>query len=176
MKKGVKIFDKKGKKAQQIMGLSFGVIFSIILIVFFIVIAGIVINSFLKTGKCVKLGQFVDRFDKKIEEAWNSQGITTGFNGNLPSQIKYVCIFNLSDSTRGDFQEIGGDLEIYFGRNVNTFLYPLEEACQIPVHNIKHLDINKITTNNNPNCFAIRKGKFSVEIEKGLNDRFVTVK
>lgn len=166
----------KEKKAQQIMGMPFEVIFSIILIIFFIVIAGIVINSFLETGKCVKIGRFVYRFDKKIEEAWNSQGIKTRFNSDLPSQIKYVCIFNLSDDIRGGFQEIGEDLEFYSGKNVNTFLYPTEKACQIPDHNIKHLDINKITVNSNPNCFVVQKEKLSIEIEKGLNDRFVNVK
>jgi len=56
------------KRGQQILGMSFGVIFSIILIVFFIVVAGIVINSFLKTGDCAKMGIFLDRFGSDVKK------------------------------------------------------------------------------------------------------------
>jgi len=44
----------KQKRSQQILGLSFGMIFSIFLIIFFIMIAFIVIKQFLGVQDCTK--------------------------------------------------------------------------------------------------------------------------
>ena len=60
----------KSKRSQETLGIGFGVIFSIILIVFFIVIAGIVIKSFLDIKKCAELGIFVDRFGSEVKKTW----------------------------------------------------------------------------------------------------------
>ena len=160
---------------QYILGMSFGVIFSIILIVFFVVIAGIVINAFLKTGDCAKMGIFLDRFSSDVKKTWNSQFDSHTFKGNLPSGIDYVCFANLSQSNRGEFEDIGFDLGLYEGRKANIFFYPTSKACEMPHNFVNHLDLEKITRLKNPNCVEVQKGKITINLEKGLNDRFVNV-
>src|SRR3989344_4168341 len=120
---------KEGKKGEGSLGISFGVIFSIILIVFFILIAGIVINSFLGSQKCAQVGIFVDNFGSEIEKSWSSPKVNSIFNGKLPSGIEYVCFMDLDKSVKGDFRAIGIELGRYGGGDENMFLYPVESSC-----------------------------------------------
>ena len=167
----------KSKRSQETLGIGFGVIFSIILIVFFIVVAGIVIKTFLDTKKCAELGIFVDRFGSEVEKTWNSQSYKGQFKGNLPGSIDYVCFANLSNSISGEFEEEGYDIALYEGRRANTFFYlPEKIACGFPFYNTRHLDIEKITAINNPNCFEVKKGKISFELEKELDDKLVNIR
>lgn len=161
---------------QETLGISFGVIFSIILIVFFIIVAGIVIKSFLDTKKCAELGIFIDRFDDDVKKTWNSQSFSGEFKGNLPVSISYVCFANLSNSIKGKFENQGYDISLYEGRIVNTFFYPINKACEMPFNQINHLDIERITKINNPNCIAVDNGKIKMNIEKDLSDRLVDIK
>ncbi len=165
----------KSKRSQETLGIGFGVIFSIILIVFFIVIAGIVIKSFLDTKRCAELGIFVDRFGSEVKKTWNSQSYKGQFKSNLPGSIDYVCFANLSNSISGEFGDEGYDIALYEGRKANTFFYPTNKACEMPFNQINHLDLERITRVNNPNCVPIVKSRIVLEIEKGLNDRFVNV-
>ena len=165
----------KNKRGQGIFGISFGTIFSVILIVFFIVIAFIVINSFLKTQKCAKIGLFIQDFKAEINSAWNSQSSSFESSLNLPSNLDYVCFANLSSDFKGEYLDIGDEIGIYQGQNANLFLYPKKNTCDMPYHNIGHLDIGKITTLNNPYCIAVDDGKIVIQIEKGFNEALVQV-
>ena len=100
----------KNKKGQEVLGLSFGIIFSIILIVFFIVIAGIVIKSFLGAQDCARLGIFIDRLEKDVDKSWNSPSDSHTFKGDLPSKIDYICFGNLTEASKGEFKDIGYEL------------------------------------------------------------------
>jgi len=159
--------EKKG----QILGLPFSVIFSLFLIIFFIVIAVMVINVLLKTQKCTQVKMFVDDFQPAIDSAWNSQGISDDFKRTLPSNIDYVCFANLSKKL--DDNQISFDISVF--EEDNMFLYPLQKACEIPNHNIKHLDIEKITSLKNPYCIPVENGQIVIQIDKGFNDRFVSI-
>jgi hypothetical protein len=158
----------QSKRSQETLGISFGVIFSIILIVFFIIVAGIVIKSFLDTKKCAELGIFIDRFNSHVENTWNSQSYSGEFKGNLPKKINYICFANLSNSIKGDFENQGYDISLYEGRRANTFFYPMNEACEMPFNQIEHLDLERITKNNNPNCILVYEGRAILKIEKIL--------
>jgi len=171
-----KRIGKISKKGQETLGISFGVIFSIILIVFFIIIAFIVIRSFLKVGDCAEMGIFVDKFNSDIKKTWNSQFDAHVFKGNLPSSLEYVCFANLSKSSRGEFELIGYDLGLFEGKNANMFFYPTSKACEMPYNNVPNLDLDEITRLKNPNCFPIQGGRININVEKGLNDRFVKIR
>jgi hypothetical protein len=167
-----KVMNKSG---QETLGISFGVIFSIILIIFFIVVAGIVIRSFLGTKNCAEIGIFVDRFESEVKKTWNSQSFKGQFNGILPTSIDFVCFGNLSNSITGPFQDEGYDIGLYEGRRANTFFYPTTKACEMPFVQINHLDVDRITGTNNPNCIPVDKGRIVIDIEKGLTDRLVNI-
>ena len=165
----------KQKRGQQVFGMSFGTIFSILLIIFFIVIAIIVINAFLKTQKCAEVGIFIDDFQIEIDKTWNSQKSEFEFESNLPSKLDYVCFANLSNNFQGNYADIGAEIGVYQGYDANLFLYPIENACDMVHHNIKHIDIDKITRFENPYCIGIDNGKISIKIEKDFNEALVSV-
>ena len=169
------------KRGQQVFGMSFGVIFSIILIVFILVVAGIAINHFLNLKKCTQLGLFIEDFSNEggdIYTAWNSQKFTDEFDYALPSSLDYVCFANLSNTVKGGSVEnkVYSDISIYKLSSGNMFFYPKEKACNMPYVNVKHIDINKITESKNPYCIPIKNSKITIQIEKGFNEGLVTLK
>lgn len=165
-----------GKKAQEVFGLSFGMIFAIILIVFFIIIAGIAINAFLKSANCTKVALFVDDFKDKINEAWISDGIKDSFNGNLPNGIEKVCFANLTIPYSGKDASLGDELGLY--EDENMFLFPMKKACGNPAYLIEHLNLDLITNNGkeNPYCIDADSGKIIIGIEKESNEMLVRVR
>jgi len=171
--------QKRGKRAQgSIFGMSFTTIFSIILIVFFIVIAFIVINKVLEISKCGKIGIFKDDLQDNIDSAWNSQEKSAPItNKNLPSEIKYVCFANLSkDASGGDLEkEIYNEISIWEYTGDNMFFYPRDKACKMPNHEIKHIDLEYLTKTRNPKCFPVEKGKIDLRVEFGPGMRLVKI-
>lgn len=170
-----KIVKKLDERGQQILGMSFGFIFSIFLIVFFILIAFIVIKQFLSAKDCTLLGIFLDSFKADIKKSWNSQIDSHTFRGNLPTKITHVCFTDLTKPIKGNFVDIGHSLTVYEGKEINTFFYPTGKACEIPAHNVPHLDIETITKTHNPFCINVVKGTIFIEVEKELNDPLVKV-
>ena len=165
----------KSKRSQEIFGISFGMIFSIFLIIFFIIIAFIVIKEFLYAQDCAEIGIFVDNLKTDVKKTWNSPIDSHTFSGNLPSEIKYVCFSDVSLPFKGEFQEIGDELGLYEGKNANLFFYPTGKSCELPYHNIPNIDIEKIIIRENPNCIEVKKGKIEIKIAKDLNDKFVNI-
>ena len=165
----------KSKRSQQILGLSFGVIFSIILIIFFILITFIVIKSFLSTKSCAQLGIFKSKLENEVKNSWNSQYVSSKFKGVLPSKVKKVCFSDLSSQFKGVNRDIGEEFSVYEGNNKNMFFYPIESACEIPAHNIPHINLDLLTINENPYCINVENGIIEIQIEKKINDRLVSL-
>jgi hypothetical protein len=166
------------KRSQSVFGMSFGTIFSILLIIFFIIIAFIAIRHFLNLRDCAKIGLFVDDFQEKIDKAWSSQKSGFSFTGSLPSNLDYVCFANFSRPINGNDVErkIGNEISVYKFSEGNMFFYPRENSCNMPYIRIKHINIEEITKIRNPYCIKIESGKIIVEIEKDYNDALVSIK
>ena len=163
-------------KAQQVMGLSFGVIFSMILIVFFIAITFYIINKFMYSSQCAQLGLFIDDLRSNVNNAWNSQKDDFIIKKSLPKKIEYVCFADMTKPRKGKFQEIGFELWRYKGTGSNALFYPAKKACQTPHFNVEHLDMEYITSKNNPYCKKVKDGIIELKILKGYNDRYVKIK
>ena len=160
------------KRGQHTMGLPFGMIFAIFLIVIFIVIAFIAINHFLDIGECSSVGMFYDELQKEVDAVWASQESTGDFEINLPSGILKICFANLSadiTNTGKDYEAIE-DYEVY---EANVFILPPEKACNMPYKMIGHINITKITESQNPKCFDVSR---DLIIEKGFYEKFVMIK
>jgi|TARA_Y100000310_G_scaffold328329_1_gene396300 hypothetical protein len=170
---GRKRFDKKG---QEVLGMGFGMIFSIMLIVFFVLIAFIVIKEFLGARDCASVGIFVDKFKTDVKKTWNSQIDSHVFPGVLPSGIDYVCFGDVSLPFKGDYLGFGDELGLYEGKEANMFFYPTGKSCQLPFHNVPQIDIERIIRNQNPYCIEVDNGIVKIQIEKDLNDMFVNVR
>lgn len=173
-KRGGKLFQNK--KSQQTLGLSFSVIFSILLIVFFILIAFIAINAFLKTKDCAQIGIFINNFETEINKAWDSQKDSFEFRERIPSKLDYVCFANLSKRIKGEWDYVGEKISIYKGAQATLFFYPPGKACEIPYKNVRHLNIEGVTDSDNPYCIKIEDGVAKIRIEKGFNDALVSVR
>ena len=163
------------KRSQQILGISFGVIFSLILIVFFIAIAFIVIKHFLTLQNCTELGIFVDNFKADVQKSWSSPIDSHVFPGNLPSSIEYVCFADFSRSLKGKNSDIGNELSLFEGKNAQLFFYPSSKACDMPYHPIAHLNMDVILLKDNPYCIPVTDGSVKILIKKDSGEALVTV-
>ncbi len=155
------------------MSLPFGMIFSIILIVFFLAAAFIGIKYFLNIQKCANIGLFISDFQDEVDRAWNTQESSFVFKTNLPSEITYVCFANLSMPFSGNSAEkdIFSALKKYPDYSDNLFFYPRDSACETPVTYIKHLNM---TGMRNPYCIA-SSGNIEIKISKSFYDALVKV-
>ncbi len=158
-------------RGQQAIGMSFGMIFAIFLIVIFVAIAFIAIKHFLSIGKVATVGMFYDDLQDAVDDAWNGQSSSSEFSIKLPSEIKQVCFANLSAPiTNGLAYE---EIEIYELQDANTFLVPPGEVREIaPWKLTKHLDIASMTEEKNPYCVDATE---KIIIKKGFYDKFVSI-
>jgi hypothetical protein len=165
------LFIVMQKKAQQVMGMSFGMIFSLFLIVIFIAIAFIAIKAFLGTQEAVNAGLFYQELQEEVDASWNGQASEANFKINLPSKITKVCFANLSAEITGSKEEYG-QIENYEVYDANVFLIPPKNARDLAYKSIDHLDIEKITSNENPYCVD---SSSSLSIKKDFYDKLVFV-
>jgi len=167
-----KLWKKKfEKRGQQAVGMSFGMIFAIFLIIVFVVVAFISIKHFLSLGQTATVGAFYEDLQNGVDDAWNGQSSSSEFTIRLPDAIRQVCFANLSAPiTNGAAYE---KIEIYELQDANTFLIPPGEVREIPPWKlIHHLDIAAITLDENPYCVDATK---KIIIKKGFYDKFVSI-
>ena len=162
------------KKAQHTIGMPFGMIFAIFLIVVFVVIAFIAVNYFLDIGKCSGVGMFYDELQDKVDEAWTSQSSDFEFEVNLPTGVQKICFSDLNaditDISDEDYIQIK-DYDVY---EANTFLVPPGKSCNMQWKMINHINITEITSGKNPYCIDITKRNI-LRIKKDFYDRSVII-
>lgn len=134
----------KNKKAQ--MKLSFGMIFSIILIVIFLAIAFYGIKMFLGMQTKMQIKQFENSLQGDVDKMWKSTPGSVVENYILPKKIKAI------------YFEDKGDENLFF--DCDDFIEPVK---------INHLDIkNKIYIKNTD-------GKIKLTIKKERGELLVTI-
>jgi hypothetical protein len=172
-----KISLKKSKKSQGVFGLSFGMIWSIILIVFFVIAAFIGVRAFLNYQKNAIIGIYLGDLQTHINEAWNSQSASFWFNSTLPSGVQYICFINTTDSAR-NASNIEKELfqDILLGAvdyTKNFYIYAPNKDYATKWANIKHVDLTK----KNPICIKVLSGgKIAVWIERKFEEPLVSVR
>ncbi|MFH1431033.1 MAG: hypothetical protein ABIG37_01020 [Nanoarchaeota archaeon] len=155
------------KKSQSVLGISFGMIFSVILIIMFIVIAFYAINVFLDIKNCGQIGIFKQDLQNEINRAWSSQETSSVFDGILPSKIKEICFLDMSSSGKGKNIQYYEEIQKYSPQNINMFFMPIKTGCGELGFKLENIDIQNITKDNNPYCI-IKKEKTKIRIEKGF--------
>ena len=153
------------------MGMPFGVIFAIILIVVFVVIAFIAIGYFLDIGECSGVGMFYDELQNVVREATRGQSSEVGFDIDLPSGIKFVCFANLSAEITNHGVEYDA-IRNYDVYDANVFLVPPEKTCNMQWKLIDRINVSRITESSNPYCVDVDDG---FVVKKGFYDREVWV-
>jgi len=167
-------YKKIAKSKRSQLQISFGMIFSIILIIAFVAVAIYAITIFLKVKTCSETGLFKNDLQEEINRAWNSDETSSVFKESLNTDIEQVCFINLENEAKGQHKDFYNSIKKLGFVNINMFFYPLKNACEgQKAFLISHLNISEITKQNNPNCFNNIKGKLEIKIEKGFREALV---
>jgi hypothetical protein len=156
--------------------ISFGMIFSIIIIIAIVATSFYVIRYFLNLNKCNEVAFFFNDFQKKVDSAWASGDTQSTFEANLPASIKAVCFGNYSlvapTGSTGDMQKYN-EMKNYIRseRDKNLFIYPLSGSCDssLAYYNLKHT----IPASGQFFCVDTISGKISVKLSKTSSDSLV---
>lgn len=143
-----------GKRGQ--MKISFGMIFSIILIVFFIAFAIYAVQKFLGVQNFASADQFINDLQKDVTTIWSSGPATQPETYSISNSVAEIC-----------FTNSGAD---------NLLLY---DKSGIPKQsaNIDHLNITAtVPPGKNEKCFNNTNGKVSFVLERNFGDILVTVR
>jgi len=156
------------------MKISFGMIVSIILIVFFLAFAIYGIIWFLKAQKAAKVGIFMQNFQDDVHSLWGGTYGEQTHEYYLPKDIEYVCL------KKPEFTE-----------EVDMFFYPRDYGINIAAINISYLDLDKSTSTENKRinplvnmpynepsgtiCIKNVQEKVTIKLTKKYGERAVTV-
>lgn len=141
------------KRANESVGMSVNVIFSIFLIVVFISVAFVAIKFFLNVGEKSQIGNFYEDLQYEINNAWSSAGTEKTFEIDLPRKVEYICFVDLSSDTgKGAQSGLFEEFDMYDFNDLNIFIYPREAAGDFYKGKMEHLNITKITSEENPYC------------------------
>ncbi len=134
--------------------LSFGMIFSIILIIVFIAFAIYAIIQFLGLQNSIKINTFYSTLQGDVNTIWNSAQATQAKSYNLPSSIKEICFTNTGSE--------------------NLIIYTDNNRPQSS-HNIDNLNITAMTAQGEP-CFNVIKDQVNFVLQKNFGDTLVTIR
>ncbi len=162
--------EKRGQ-----MKMSFGMIFSIILIVLFLAFSIYGIVKFLDFQKSVQIGQFTTYIQDDINKMWGGTQGSVDKEYRLPQQINYVCFYNLNSPGIGAKSSYTRDFELVSEGKNNFYFYPVGSGGDLGAKVIKHIDIAKITSEENPFCIPNTNGKIKMNIKMDLGDSLVSI-
>ncbi|MEJ2267684.1 MAG: hypothetical protein P8X70_01260 [Nanoarchaeota archaeon] len=134
------------------MKLSFGMIFSIILIIIFIAFAFYAITKFLELQDSVKIGQFKDNLQNDIDKMWKGSQGTQEKSYVVPKKVKAICF--VDDEYRN---------------------LVFESEHFIESEELEHLDIEKTLAGEDSLCIENIKGKVSLTLKKDYEDILVRI-
>ena len=156
--------------------MSFGILFSVILIIIFLVFGFYVIQKFLGIQEDVQIGKFQENLQSNIDKYWKiSSGQSEEYTYNVPIEIKYVCFIDLESSGHGAYDDLYDEIKFYKKTGNNVYFYPEVEGRTNSL-DINHVDIESTTETNNPLCLKTRSGEIKLRLEKVQGNTQVIVK
>ncbi|MDP4039905.1 MAG: hypothetical protein Q8P57_04995 [Candidatus Pacearchaeota archaeon] len=162
-----------------VLSLSFGMIFSIIMIIAIVGVASYIIISFIGLGSDTEVVLFHQEFQETIDEIWGSAITNKVFSFNLPGNIELVCFGDLKGSTYelqykeeyDEFKEFSSNFE---KENTNRFIYPMKFAGDFAFSEVDRISLTGLGSDFE--CFEVKSGKIEVRLEKGDFDSSVRIK
>lgn len=132
--------------------MSFGMVFSIILIIIFLAFAFYGIKKFLDMQITIQTAQFVNDLQADIDKIWKGSQGSQEVTYTLPKKINEVCF------TDNDYNNL------YF-----------VSSDYMEDRQIKNIDIIKITEDKDPFCIVNKGGKVEMIIKKDYGENLVTI-
>lgn len=159
-------------KAQ--MQLSFGMIFSIILIIVFLGFAFYAIKAFLGFQNDAKAGRFFDSLQSDIDRVWKSSLSSEQQDYVVPSYAEYGCFVDFSSGAKGPQSTFYTELKKISSDAENLAFYPVK-FTGFESTELNHIDLIETTKNENPLCIKTSNGKVSLTLKKDFGEALVTV-
>ncbi len=135
------------------LNISFGMIFSIILVIAFLGVGFYAIKKFIGFQETIQVENFMRDFQQDVDKMWKSAQGSQVITYSLPTKINSVCLSN------DDFQ----NLRFTSSEIINGKM-------------IEHLDIASITAKEDPYCITNSRGKVSMTISKDYGETLVRVR
>ena len=161
------------KKGQ--LKLSFGMIFSIILIIAFLAFGFYAIKFILNLNDITKVAQFIDDLQTSVDKMWKGSEGSQVKTFSLPKKIQYVCFVDYYSGKRGAKFVFYDPLKQVFYEKENMFFYPVGSGEGNDAVYIKHVDIEAITSAENPFCIINKNGQVKLTIKKNYGDNLVKI-
>ena len=166
---------KKGRGRKGQLKLSFGMIFSIFLIIIFLAFAFYAIKVFLGFQNSAKAGKFVSDLQSDVNRVWQSTQASELEEYPVPSGVDYVCFIDFSSDSRGEnsvfYSEIKNGVDYI---NSNFAFYPVKYQEDWS-GKIKNIDIQATTSEENPLCISVNNGKASLYLKRDYGEAQVTI-
>jgi hypothetical protein len=154
MKKGeIKptIFLTKNRRGA--IELSFGMIFSVIMIIIFLAFGFYAITKFLDLQKTIQIEKFMHDFQNDVDIMWKSSQGSQRIDFTLPNNIKSVCF------KEDEFENLQFSSDtIIRGKKINN------------------IDIEKTLAGTSSLCIPNVNGKVSIVLAKNFGEVLVTIK
>jgi len=176
------MYIKRGsKRGQEVIGMSFNTIISIIIIMAIIGVAIYVFVYIVGVNKCTKSGFFYEDLQKEINSAWTSGRYSKIYEGEIASSgilksgVEFVCFGDRSASSSGQDEIRQEDIKFNnkYNQDSNIFLYPSGDICPgLESKKLEHVNISSFF------CIDVKEssGKINIRIEKSTRDNLVTLK
>jgi len=157
--------------------ISFGMIFSIIVMVAIIGVAVYAITVFLNVGKVTEIGLFHQRFQETVDDIWSSAVTNRAVSFSLPKSIELVCFGSIANPLNDNkYSDELNELRDYSSgfqqQNTNTFLYPPSKADDFAFKKVEKIDVSSLGTFD---CFEVKNGKVNIRLSKNEFDSLVKV-
>lgn len=167
--------SKRGQTRGQ-MQISFGMIFSIILIIVFLAFAFYAIRVFLGTQNDAQSAKLINDLQSDIDRIWASQTSAETKEYVAPGKADYACFIDFSKSAEGDnavfYEDIKNKID-YVSRNFA--FYPASHESFASAE-IGHVDIERVTSEQNPACAKVAGGKVKFTLKKEYGENLITIK
>lgn len=168
----------QNKRGQEILGMSFGTMISIFLIIIIIAVGFFVIRHFLSLNNCTQMGMFFEDLQDETDRAWTSGRYVDTFEGKLPQSgifktgLTHVCFGTVSAAvTNTEDESIRDEIYSSYRGEANLFLHPKESACDgsLATYTLKHAAPSSFF------CIEILKGIAAFKLEKNERDSLVKI-
>lgn len=151
--------------------MSFGMIFSIFIIIVTIGVAIYVIAQFINTGECAKVHLFYDDVDKKVDQIWKAASSSLSFEVSVPGKVESVCFGDSGSLDSKKYLDEYEEFKEYRNTKNNLFLFPSGTCKEVSSnHVIANVDISESF------CLEPKNGKIEFSLSKGVRDSLVSVK
>jgi hypothetical protein len=149
--------------------ISFGMIFSIILVVALIGVAVYAILAFVNIGKATTITQFQKDIQNEIDLLWGASIANKVVEFSLPNKITHLCFGDLKSSNfNREFIKQRDELNRYASNfekeNSNIFLYPVLVSEEFAYNQIDKVDFSLLK--NDFDCFETRSGRVKIKLIK----------